>query len=508
MENKLLMAVDLGTSFIKTGIYDTQGRCIAGADEPVKDERPAPGIFIQQGEELYQSVIRCMKKVAEQLGKDGCGKIQAIAFTGQMAGFMGVDENWNDITTWSCSVDTRYIPYADSQMEKFADDFLEICGTNAPQTAPKYAWFSQEFPEKTGKIAKYVMISGYIIGKLGCLPIEEAVIDGSFIAWSGMADIRNRKWSEELCRKIGMDPKYLPRIVESSEICGYLHETAAQEVGLPSGIPLVSGAGDKVTGNVGACILNPGDMIFEAGSYGGYSCLVEEYRADKEAHYYDGIAGPEAGTFYAHKYIPGSGITLDWFADTFMETGGKHERFKKLEDLAGRIPPGSEGVMAIGLLGGSSMPYDGSLRGLWMGHTWSHGKGHFYRSLLESYSYDLGITIDRVETMYPEYQTDSLKVIGGGAKSSLWMQMIADVTGKRVQRLDREDVALWGASILAGCGVGIFTDRRETSRSHVGIREEFIPGLQAHKKYQPYKKQYGEFVKELHGFYKKLQRNL
>ncbi len=506
MQKKLLMAVDLGTSFIKAGIYDTQSRCIAGASEPVKDERPAPGMFIQHGDDLYQSVLRCMRQAVESLEEDDRKAVQAIAFTGQMAGFMGVDENWNDVTTWSCSVDTRYIPYADRQMEKYADDFLEICGTNAPQTAPKYAWFSSEFPEETKRIAKYVMISGYVIGRLGKLPIENAVIDGSFIAWSGMADIRKREWSQELCQKIGMDPKYMPRIVESSEICGYLDEEAARETGLPSGIPLVSGAGDKVAGNVGACILNPGDMIFEAGSYGGYSCLVEEYRPDREAHYFDGIAGPEAGTWYAHKYIPGSGITLDWFVDTFMDGNGrsKKERFGEIEKLAAAVAPGSEGVMAIGLLGGSSMPYDGSLRGMWMGHTWSHHKGHFYRSLLESYSYDLGITIDRVEAMYPEYQTKELKVIGGGAKSALWMQMLADVTGKKIRRLDREDIALWGAAILAGCGVGIFPDRRGIAEKYVGIREEFEPDGKVYDTYQAHKAVYRDFVKELHQFYQRL----
>ena len=506
MQKKLLMAVDLGTSFIKTGIYDTESRCVAGASEPVKDERPAPGVFIQRGEELYQSVLRCMKKASEQLDDSMRREIQAIAFTGQMAGFMGVDEDWNDITTWSCSVDTRYIPYADRQMEQYADEFLEICGTNAPQTAPKYAWFSSEYPEETKRIAKYVMISGYIIGKLGQLPIEDAVIDGSFIAWSGMADVRNRQWSEDLCGKIGMDIRYLPRIVESSEVCGYLSEAAAKETGLAAGIPLVSGAGDKVAGNVGAGILHPGDMIFEAGSYGGYSCLVEDYHPDREDHYFDGIAGPEAGTLYAHKYIPGSGITLDWFVDTFMDADkkGKGERFGEIEKLAGEVPPGSEGVMAVGLLGGSSMPYDGSLKGLWMGYTWNHKKGHFYRSLLESYSYDLAITIDRVEALYPEFQTRDLKVIGGGAKSAVWMQMLADVTGKRIRRLDREDIALWGASVLAGCGVGIFQDRKQIAEKYVGIKEEFSPDMRLHEIYQPYKKQYKEYVKKLHDFYQNL----
>ena len=144
MRDILLMAVDLGTSFIKVGVYDTDSTCITLETEPVKDYRPGPGVFIQKGEELLASVIACMKKVCAALeGRAEC--IEAIAFTGQMSGFMGVDENWNDITTWSCSLDSRYMPYAEKQMEKLRDPFLCIGGTNFPQMAPKYEWFKMEY---------------------------------------------------------------------------------------------------------------------------------------------------------------------------------------------------------------------------------------------------------------------------------------------------------------------------------------------------------------------------
>ena len=100
MGKELLMAVDLGTSFVKAGIYNLDSECIALADEEVKSERPASGIFIQHGEELVQSVLRCIRKVTELVG-DRAENVEAIAFTGQMAGFMGVDKDWGDVTGWS-----------------------------------------------------------------------------------------------------------------------------------------------------------------------------------------------------------------------------------------------------------------------------------------------------------------------------------------------------------------------------------------------------------------------
>ena len=223
-------------------------------------------IFIQKGEDLFGAVLECVKKTTDRIG-DKKKKIEAISFTGQMSGFMGVDKDWNDITTWSCSLDSRYMPYAEKQMQELKDMFLRIGGTNFPQMAPKYAWFKNEYPEESKKIAKYLMISGYVIGKLGDIGVEDAVIDRSFTEWTGLADVQHDRWSEEICGRIGLDQKYLPRIVNSNQICAHLNQKMADMLGLKAGIPLVSGAGDKAAGCLGAAIVDYGDTIFEASSY-------------------------------------------------------------------------------------------------------------------------------------------------------------------------------------------------------------------------------------------------
>lgn len=506
MKDVLLMAVDLGTSFIKVGVYNTDSECIAVEIEPVKDYRPSPGVFIQKGEELFASVLACIKKVTAVLG-DRAKNIEAMAFTGQMSGFMGVDEHWNDITTWSCSLDSRYMPYAERQMAQLKDQFLGISGTNFPQMAPKYEWFKTEFPEESKKIAKYLMISGYVIGKLGDLPIEDAVIDRTFTQWTGLADVRKDKWSEEICDAIGLDQKYLPRIVNSNDICGYLSESSAKETGLKAGIPLVSGAGDKPAGCLGAAIVTPGDMIFEASSYGEISCCVEEYRPDWEERRLDVIPSAVPGEFFATHFVAGSGITLDWFMNTFVRHEGisTKEMFAEMEEKIAQIPPGCNGVMALGLLGGSSMPLDGVLRGLWMGYDWSHKKEHFYRALLESFTYDFSLAICSIERLYPEYKLDTVRIIGGGAKSQVWPQMCADVQGKTYHVLNREDVAMWGAALLAGNAIGVFGDLKETATAHVKVAKEFKPDPEKKAVYAKHMSLYEQYMVELHDFFERLQ---
>lgn len=506
MKEVLLMAIDLGTSFIKAGVYDTQGKCIASESEPVKDSRPAPGVFIQKGDDLFASVLNCVKKISLQLGERSLS-IEAISFTGQMAGFMGVDKDWNDITTWSCSLDSRYMPYAEAQMKDLKDIFLRIGGTNFPQMAPKYSWFKAEFPEESKKIAKYLMISGYVIGKLGDISVDEAVIDRSYTQWTGLADVQNDRWSDEICDHIGLDTGFLPRIVNSNTICAHLNPEMAQVLGLKAGIPLVSGAGDKAAGCLGAGIVDYGDTIFEASSYGEISCCVPEYRPDMLEKRLDVIPSAVPGDFFATHFVAGSGITLDWFMNTFVRQEGisSKEMFQQMEDKMAAIEPGCNGLMAIGLLGGSSMPLDGALKGMWMGFDWSHSKEYFYRALLESFTYDFTLCLQRIEDLYPEYAIDGISIVGGGAKSPLWTQMCADVQNKKYYLLDRNDVAMWGASILAGNAVGVFGDLKQTAKSHVNRLHEYQPNPEQARKYMKYMDLYKRYIVEMHDFYARLQ---
>ncbi|MEI1255080.1 FGGY family carbohydrate kinase [Blautia sp. JLR.GB0024] len=506
MDRYLLMAVDLGTSFIKCGVYDTQSRCVEEAMEPVKDERPSPGVFIQRGDELYSSVLNCMKKVSQKLG-ERAQDIAAIAFTGQMSGFMGVGKDWEDITTWSCSLDSRYMPYAKRQMQELKNEFLEISGTNFPQMAPKYEWFAAEYPELSKKIEKYVMISGYVIGRLGNLGMDEAVMDRSYAAWTGLADIRNDAWSKEICGSIGLKESYLPKMVESNTICGYLSGQAAEIVGLKSGIPLVSGAGDKVAGCLGAANVKAGDIVFEASSYGEISCCVEEYRPDLQEKRLDVLAAAVPGKYYATHFIAGSGITLDWFVNHFIrKEESLKDAFSRIDREAKLVPAGCDGMMALGLLGGSSMPLIEELKGLFMGFDWSHDAGHFYRALLESFSYDFSLALERVDCLYPEYTWDTVKMIGGGAKSVLWPEMAADITGKNHCTMNRGDVSMWGACILAGNAVGLFDSLEETAEKYAAVSKVYEPSAANYRLYKDRKQLYKSFMQELPSFYRKLEK--
>lgn len=497
MGKELLMAVDLGTSFIKSGIYDIDGNCLAEAREAVKDERPAPGIFLQHGRDLEASVIGCIRKATQAIGKRA-SDVRAIAFTGQMAGFMGVDKDWNDITGWSCSLDTRYAPYAKGQLDRLSREFLEYSGTSSPLFSAKHEWFRDAFPEEAKKIAKYVMISGYIIGRLGDISTEEAVIDGSLITWTGLADVKERAWSEDICSKLDVDTAHLPRIVQSTDIVAHLSREAAAITGLCPGISLVSGAGDKIAGCVGAANLRRGGLLYEAGSFGGLSLMVNDYRPDYEKRHFDILDGCEKGDLYAHYYMPGSGLTMDWFLRNFVsEKRPLGELYREMDEKMASVPAGSDGLMAIGMLSGTVMPFDSDLRGVWMGHTLSHKAEHFYKSLSESFGYALSGAIERMEALYPDICAQSIRMIGGGARSEQTAQLLCDIIGKQFEIIDRDDPALWGCCVLAAKGIGLIDNMEKFASDHVSVRRVFEPNTDLSEKYNELKKQYQHYVETL-----------
>jgi xylulokinase len=500
MDRTLLMAVDLGTSQIKAGVFGTDGVRLSLAREPVRSEKPAPDQFIQHGEDICASVLRCIRKAAEETGR--AGAIGAIAFTGQMAGFMGVGENWEDLTGWSCSLDTRYTPFAQRQTEKHRNDFVRISGTGNPLFSAKYAWFAHAYPDRAKRIRKYLMLNGYVIGRLGAAAPEDAVIDGSLLTWTGIADVKNRTWSEEICGELEIDPACLPRIVSSSETVAFLSHEAAKATGLKSGIPLIAGVGDKIAGCVGAGCLREGGLLFEAASFGAVSCMVKDFRPDTEEQRYDLLNGAEPGQLYAHYYMPGSGITQEWFVNRFArkETETLQQAYRRMDEAIAGIGPGSDGVVAVGMLGGTVMPFDGDLRGVFLGHSWSHGPEHFYRALTESFAFSLSTAIDRIHALYPEYREEAvIRVIGGGTRSPNCLQIYADVSGKPLETTGRDEAALWGACILAAKGIGLADDLTAAAENQSRTGTRFEPDPEKHRIYTRLKEQYTRYEKSLSG---------
>ena len=486
-----MIGIDAGVSFVKVAVYDPEGNSRATIVKSAPGEYPKTGVFLQSADVILGIIKAALREAVEKADMRG-RSVEAIGFSGAMAGALGVDRDWNIVFDWSIISDTRCFPCVTRMLQKDSRRILEQSGTNFPIMGPKILWWKEEFPEEFARVAKFMVLAGYVVGRLGALPIEDAFIDRTYTHFTGIADLRKNTWSAEICGEFGIDRKLLPRIVDSHEIMGRLSREAAAECGLAPGIPLVAGAGDKPAGALGAGLVSPGLLIDESASFGAFSICVERYVPDLKNRTLENLPSPIPGQYLPSTYLFGSGVTHAWFKDVFGEeetrtaSAAGSSPFQVLDEKASRVPPGSEGLLASGLFGGRGYPSDPDIKGMWIGHSWVHKKEHFYRSLLESFAYEFACVLEVMRKNYPDLPIDEIRVIGGGARSDLWNQIKADVTGVPYVRLNRDDFAVLGGVLLAGNAVGIFPDLKASAKRFAGKTKRYEPDLERHERYRRY----------------------
>ncbi|MHB1275602.1 MAG: FGGY-family carbohydrate kinase, partial [Candidatus Humimicrobiaceae bacterium] len=334
--------------------------------------------------------------------------------------------------------------------------------------------------------------SAFVAGKLAGITAKKSFIDPSFLSFSALSNLSTSEWSDELIEALNIDMDKLPKIVKATDIIGVTTKKTAELTGLAEGIPICAGCGDVTAGFIGAGIIKPGQMADISGTANILGISVSEFKYDRNVAC---MKSPVQNSYYFMSNVMG-GRTLKWFAEEFfsqkkeelLKTG--NDIYGYLDDKAKRIPPGSDGLVALIDLQGRFFPPDPSMRGLFVGHTWSHTRLHFYRSILEAVAYDHYFTRKIVKTLFPELDLNSVVAVGSGAKSKMWLQIKADVLQIPFYRLGRSDLSTLGAAIIAGLSVGIFKNIEEVSKKFLNIKEVIEPVKNADKKYAKYVETY------------------
>ena len=490
MAKTCLIGVDLGTMGTKAAIFDTEGNLLALAIEESKLLYPKPGWVEQDPDDFYFSSLRTIKECLEKSGVDP-GQVAALAIDGQMAGIGTIDAHWQTPTVYDSWLDTRCAPYID-RMREHQDLIIENSG-GAPTYShgPKILWWKNERPDVFSRIYKFVVPGAYTAGRMAGLQGGDAFIDYTYIHFSCLADVKQAKWSEELCQLLDVPMDKLPRIVKPWEVIGRLTAEAAEACGLLAGTPIAAGCGDQAAGMLGAAMVEAGMVFDVAGTASVFSICLEQYTPDLEHKtLFTARLVPE-DLWYALAYINGGGLNLRWFRDELAkEEKAAAERegqsaYALWDAAAASVPPGSDSLLFLPHLGGRVTPSDPDLRGLWLGFTWSHRKEHFYRSLLEAVAYEYAYYLDIERKLLPDLEFKEARVIGGGSMSNLWNQIKADVLGIPYVQLNREEYAVLGSAIVAGYAVGIFDDLKATAKSFVEPVSRVEPRLEYHAHYRP-----------------------
>ena len=474
MTKQYLIGVDLGTSSTKTALYTLDGTRIAIASAEVPLYHPQPGVVEQENDDFYRTSAQTVRQCIEESGIDP-QQVAAIAFDSQMAGVGAIDEDFNPATRFDSWLDMRCQPFIEQIDRDHGDLVTQLTG--CPPTcdhAPKIMWWQAEHPAEYAKIAKFVMPSTYVAGKMAELKADQAFIDYTFIHFSGLSDAQNGTWSTQLCDLLGVDIGKLPEIVEPWRVVGEVRDTAAKEFGLAPGTIIAAGCGDTAANALGAGIVQPGMVFDVAGTASVLASCTDTYVADRQNRALLTMRSVIPGLWNPLAYIGGGGQALRWFRDHFFNTfrgqeqvaSAELELYDALTELAETVPPGADGLFFSPHLGGRICPATPEMRGAWLGFSWGHTQAHFFRAVLESVAFEYAYYLSILRDLIPNLSLVEARAVGGGASSGVWNQIKADVLNVPYQRLQRAEFGTWGSAMIAGKAVGVFDDLAEVAATH------------------------------------------
>jgi xylulokinase len=500
---KYLIGVDLGTSATKAALYTVDGTLVADATVEVPIYYPEPAVVEQENEDFYNSAARTIRECITSSGADPVD-IAAIAFDSQMAGIGAIDENHQSVSRFDSWLDMRCEPQIKYLDENYGELITRLTG--CPPTCdhgPKILWWKEQRPESYKRAAKFVMPGGYVAGRMAGLKADQAFIDYTYIHFSALSDALEGQWSKEICTAVGIDQEKLPDIVEPWHVIGEVREEAARDFGLAVGTIIAAGCGDTAAGALGAGIVKPGMVFDTAGTASVFAGCTDQYAPDIKNRALLTMRSVIPGLWHPLAYIAGGGQALTWFRDKFFnavlgETQPKKDLYQQLDALAGKAPLGASGLYFSPHLSGRICPATPEMRGAWVGFSFSHGQEHFYRAILESVAYEYAYYLHILKDLIPNLNLMEARVIGGGAQSSLWNQIKADVLGVPYLRLTRSEFGTWGAAMIAGKAAGLYDDLADVAYEHaVAAGNPAEPNWENNDRYQTHIKRYIELQESL-----------
>jgi xylulokinase len=492
-----LIAVDIGTQGTKAALFNPEMTALGAAFEESRLIQPEIGTVRQEADDIYGSVIRVIKRLLEEQGVKGT-EVAAIGIDSQMAGIMGIDKDGEAATYYDSWLDTRCKKYVTLMRDRSERRIIELTGGPVTYThGPKILWWKHEEPAAFAKTAKFVLPHTYVVGKLCGLSAEQSYFDWTHLQYSGFADNLRKEWSEELLSAFEVPREKMARIVSPFEVAGKINAAAAALTGLAQGIPVVAGSGDTAASIFGAGLFGEEEVLDCAGTASVFCCGADSFSPDVNHKTMTMMRSPEDGRWFPLAYINGGGLCVRWFRDSF--TGTPPLSYGELEEEAGRLPAGSEGLIFIPHFAGRVLPANPALKGSFTGLDFKHSRAHLFRAVLEGIAYEYAFYLSVLKDLYPKNKFSRMTATGGGSKSDLFVSIKADVLGLSAIRSIVGDTALVGSAVIAARGAGLLSDYREAVRKTIREEAPIRYNQERHDQYRPMIQKYLKVIDALNG---------
>lgn len=467
----LYIGIDLGTSAVKLLLMDGEGNIknIVSKEYPLYF--PNPGWSEQKPEDWYEQSVAGMKELLEGFDKS---QVAGISFGGQMHGLVILDKDdnvirpallWNDGRTYEeCDYLNNVIG-----KEKLSEYTANISFTGF--TAPKILWVKNKEPENFAKIAKIMLPKDYIAYKLTgvhCTDVSDA---------SGMLifDVKNRKWSKEMCDICGITEDQLATCYESYEAVGTVLPEIAAELGIPATVKVAAGAGDNAAAAVGTGTVGDGMCNISLGTSGTIFISSKNFGVDK----YNALHSfaHADGSFHLMGCMLSAASCNKWWMDEIIGTKDYAAEQKQIEKL------GENHVYFLPYLMGERSPHNNpNARGTFIGMTMDTTRADMTQAVLEGVAFALRDSFEVAKSL--GIKIERTKICGGGAKSPLWKKMIANILNVKVDVIESEEGPALGGAMLAAVACGEYANVEEVAAKIVKVVDTVEPEAELVAKYE------------------------
>ncbi|WP_051265358.1 gluconokinase [Nakamurella lactea] len=444
---EIVIGVDVGTTATKVTAFGVGSRWRHTVVREYPLLHPQDGWEIQQPEVILAAALGA---IAESVSRGGASRVIAVSLSAAMHGLIGLDTDLRPLTPLLTWADSRATDIARRlRAEGLAAELHHRSGTPVHPMSPltKLIWFAEHEPELSGRVRAWVGLKDWIVQALTGTQATEL----SSASGTGLLDLNTRSWSPETLAMVGVSAEQLPIILPTTAALG-LTRAVAPRVGLPTATPVVLGAGDGPSGNLGTGALRPGVAGLSIGTSGAVRTVVPEPYVDPGGRLFCYALTDDAWTIGGA--ISNGGATQRWAGEVFgrPDSGADSSTDEQTLALAATVPAGSDGLLALPFLMAERAPlWDPTVAGAFLGVRSRHTRGHFVRAAVEGVALQLSVIVDELDAVHP---IDSVRATGGVFRSDLWRTVLAGVLDRPIVVADGAEGSARGAAALGLIGIG------------------------------------------------------
>lgn len=446
---ELFVGHDLGTGGDKAALVDLQGHVLATAFEPYELSHPRPGHAEQDPDDYWNAVCATTRRVLAE-GDVAPGSVKAVGFAGQMLTLVPLDANGIPTRAAISWMDSRADDEARRLVRRLGGErvVMAIAGAvpSGKDIVCKLAWLKRNEPEVFARTAAFCDATGYLVARA----TGEMVADHTAAGGTGLLNRKTRQWDRLLTTLIRAPVAKLPSIRACADVVGGLRQGAASDLGLVAGTPVIAGLGDVPAAQVGSGAVDPGDTHICIGT-SAWLCVTTRQPKDLGKNGVFSLPAADPRSFAMVGEMETAGECLDWFVERMV--GGGYSHADAISEAAD-VPAGAGGLLFLPWMFGERSPVtDTRLRGGFANLSLDHDRAHLARAVLEGVALNLRWVLEVVGAA--GHGCESLRAIGGGSRSDLWLQIIANVTGRQVDAVANAHCAgAVGAAFTSAIGQG------------------------------------------------------